>query len=62
MEHQINLVSEMKIDDGVIAITQKIGEQVSCWALDTHEKQVRAGLIALGWTPPRTPTANGEGE
>ena len=26
--------------------------EISRWVVDTREKQIRAALIALGWTPP----------
>lgn len=47
--------------DGVIAQeVRTFGDQVTRFIMDTRDAQVRAALIALGWTPPVALPPNGE--
>lgn len=56
---RIKITSDASITDGVIDVLQTTSDplqqfcdEVVRWKLDTCDAQVRAGLIALGWTPP----------
>ena len=56
---RIKTTSDASITDGVIEVIQttrdpirQFCDEVVRWKLDTRDAQVRAGLIALGWTPP----------
>lgn len=40
------------VDDQIICIREELNGQFSHMVVDTREKAIRAGLIALGWTPP----------
>lgn len=58
--HVLHNTSKLDIDGDVICITQtlsdpmnQIRDQVTTWRIHTADQQVRAGLIALGWTPPK---------
>lgn len=57
----ITLKSNMSIKDACVFVdqeietpdlTRRLSRDVSRWMIDTRDAQVRAGLIALGWTPP----------
>lgn len=57
----ITLKSSASIKDACVFVDQEIevpdpisrlSRDVSRWMIDTRDAQVRAGLIALGWTPP----------
>ncbi|WP_313495424.1 hypothetical protein [Pseudoxanthomonas mexicana] len=55
----LTLKSSMSIKDACVIVDQQIDDplsdmvgRVSRWMIDTRYAQVRAGLIALGWTPP----------
>jgi hypothetical protein len=57
----IKISSDVSVADGVITVTETYEEpmwgakdRICRWMLDTRETKVRAGLIALGWTPPAT--------
>lgn len=60
----LTLKSSMAIKDDCVLVDQSIEQpdavtrlarDVSRWMIDTRDAQVRAGLIALGWTPPQEP-------
>ncbi len=49
--------TEISDRDGIITLqmTQDIGgitRKLAAWSINTMDKQVRAALVALGWTPP----------
>lgn len=55
----IKLVSIASLSGGVIEARQtmedpmsRLARDVTVWRMDTLDAQTRAGLIALGWTPP----------
>jgi hypothetical protein len=55
----LKMISDASVADGIIEIRQsmddpisRLSRDVSVWRVNTLDAQVRAGLIALGWTPP----------
>ncbi len=55
----INLRSELSVKDSCVIVAQSIDDpmgdlvgRVTRHMIDTREKQIREGLIKLGWTPP----------
>lgn len=55
----INLRSELSVKDSCVIVAQSIDDpmgdlvgRVTLHMIDTREKQIREGLIKLGWTPP----------
>lgn len=61
MDHKLTYKAKPEIvDDQIVCIREELNGRFSHLVVDTREKAIRDGLIALGWTPP-TPTGNGEG-
>lgn len=59
----INLRSNMTVKDDCVIVDQSIDDpmndlvgRVTRYMIDTREKQIREGLIQLGWTPPPSTT------
>lgn len=57
----INLRSDLSVKDSCVIVDQSIDDpmsdlvgRVTRYMIDTREKQIREGLIQLGWTPPST--------
>lgn len=57
----INLRSDLTVKDACVIVDQSIDDpmsdlvsRVTRYMIDTREKQIREGLIQLGWTPPST--------
>lgn len=56
----LTLKSSVAIKDACVIVDQQVNDplrdmagHMSRWMIDTRDAQVRAGLIALGWTPPQ---------
>jgi hypothetical protein len=59
----INLLSDLTVKDACVIVDQSIDDpmrdlvgRVTRYMIDTREKQIREGLIKLGWTPPPSTT------
>jgi hypothetical protein len=59
----INLRSDMSVKDDCVIVDQFIDDpmrdlvgRVTRYMIDAREKQIRDGLILLGWTPPPSTT------
>jgi len=50
----MNYRSTVDIDDNdvISGMLYDGSRALSAWYMNTQDKQIRAGLIALGWTPP----------